>query len=255
MKVKAFGDTNVGKVRENNEDNFLIVNIEKETTTAFLEPTEGPVYLVVADGMGGAVAGETASAIVVQSALSSVLGNKSKSPFEINALSILHAQKNCLEMVRSKPEFMGMGSVATYLYIDQAKAKAYVSQVGDTRLYRYRNKTLEQITEDQNFVTELVKMKIITKEQAEFHPQRNAVTQAIGAIDEIIPVMQEFDLQVGDKLLLCSDGLNSMVSDIEIQLILDSSSNLKDIVSILIDTANANGGHDNITVIVVEILE
>ncbi|MCB1178741.1 MAG: serine/threonine-protein phosphatase, partial [Leptospiraceae bacterium] len=148
---------------------------------------------------------------------------------------------------------LGMGSVATYAYFKQNKI--FVSQVGDTRLYLYRNKTLEQITEDQNFVTELVKLGIITKEQAEFHPQRNAVTQAIGAVDEVVPVFHELEVKSGDRLLICSDGLTGMLSDIEIQLILDGSNELNEIVSILIDTANANGGHDNITVILAEFLE
>jgi protein phosphatase len=110
------------------------------------------------------------------------------------------------------------------------------------------------MTEDQNFVTELVKLGIITPEQASFHPQRNAVTQAIGAVDEIEPVHKKVKLEPGDMILLCSDGLSGMVSHVEIQLILDSSSDLQDILTILIDTANANGGHDNITAIVAKIL-
>jgi PPM family protein phosphatase len=254
MRIIAYGNSDKGKVRENNEDNFLILNLSNQETGNIEEPLdlEKGAYLVVADGMGGAAAGETAALQVVEAA--GHCGKLSRlSPKEINLASVLEAQRRCLEIVRSEPRLLGMGSVATYSFIQGNKA--YISQVGDTRFYLYRNKSLELITEDQNYVAEMVKLGIITPEQASFHPQRNAVTQAIGAVDDITPVTSELELQVGDILLLCSDGLSGMVSPVELQMNLDGSEDLQDLLSILIDTANANGGHDNITAIIAKIME
>lgn len=254
MKIIAYGGTDTGKIRENNEDNFLILNPENRALGNIDTPIslEKGAFLVVADGMGGAAAGETASLQVVEAA-KDVGVMEGLSPFEINLTSLLEAQKRCYEIVKEKPSLMGMGSVATYAFLKEDIA--YISQIGDTRLYLYRNKTLDLVTEDQNFVSELVKLGVITPEQATFHPQRNAVTQAIGAVEEIEPVHTKVRLEPGDILLLCSDGLSGMVTNVEIQLILDSSEDLQDLLSILIDTANANGGHDNITAIVAKIID
>jgi PPM family protein phosphatase len=255
MKLVAFGGSDVGRIRENNEDNFLILNLttKVEGNIENPVPTSNGIFLVVADGMGGAAAGEKASKIVVDAAKEIAIKYLNiKEPDEITFDSIEKAQEICKSVVKEHPEWMGMGSVATYCYIKDNKLS--ISQVGDTRLYLYRNKTLEQITEDQNLVTELVKIGLITPEQATYHPQRNAVTQAIGAMDNVIPIDYSVDISPGDRVLICSDGLNGMVSDIEIQLIL-ASPDIKEINSMLIDTANSYGGHDNITIIVVDILE
>jgi PPM family protein phosphatase len=256
MRLKAFGATDVGKVRENNEDNFLIYipEEEKEGMIPKKKSTEQGILLLVADGMGGAVAGETAAAIVISSAITySKEEIKKITPMELAYNCLIIAHEACKLVIEKNPTLSGMGSVATNVFIKDEKA--FISQIGDTRLYLFRSHSLEQITEDQNLVTELVKFGLITEEQAQFHPQRNAVTQAVGAGEEIHPVETILELEVGDKLLLCSDGLNGTVSDIEIQLILDSTDSLEDIVQTLIDTANSNGGYDNITIILAEILE
>ena len=254
MKIIAFGLTDRGKVRENNEDNFLILDVGKKKVGDISDPrflTAG-IYLIVADGMGGAAAGEKASEIVVNTAQSTALENKQGvDPDEVSFEAIKNAIKDCKLSIKKNPEWIGMGSVVTYAYLH--KKNAFITQVGDTRLYLYRDKELNQITEDQNLVTELLKLRMITAEQAKFHPQRNAVTQAIGATDDINPVQYHIKLKVGDKLLICSDGLTAMLSDLEIQSILDSGYNNKDILQNLLDTANENGGIDNITIILAEI--
>ncbi|MDX1957656.1 MAG: protein phosphatase 2C domain-containing protein [Leptospiraceae bacterium] len=256
MKIKAYGATDIGKVRENNEDNFLIYSAgdEKEGSISKKKTTEKGVLLLVADGMGGAAAGETAAALVISSARAySKEAINEVTPMEIAYNSLIIAHEACRIVVEKNPSLAGMGSVATIVFVKDEKA--FIAQVGDTRLYLYRNHSLEQITEDQNLVTELVKFGLITEEQAQYHPQRNAVTQAVGAGDDLNPVETILELEIGDKLLLCSDGLNGTVSDVEIQLILDGSNDLEDVLQTLIDTANANGGHDNITIILAEILE
>lgn len=254
MMIKAFGATDIGKLRENNEDNFLIFRpvLKQEGDIGTEYSTENGVLLLVADGMGGAAAGETASAMAVATAKACLEEyHTQNTSLELMQISILTAQKGCQMIVQDRPELSGMGTVATYVYVKNNKAD--IAQIGDTRLYLYRNKSLEQLTEDQNLVTELVKAGLITLEQAQYHPQKNAVTQAIGALDDVNPYFYTLEVQKGDILLLCSDGLTNMVSDLEIQLALDSSADLQNIPSILIDTANANGGYDNITVIVAEI--
>nr|HNI26357.1 protein phosphatase 2C domain-containing protein [Leptospiraceae bacterium] len=245
MMIKAFGATDIGKLRENNEDNFLIFRpvLKQEGDIGTDYSTENGVLLLVADGMGGAAAGETASAMAVATAKACLEEyHTQNTSLELMQISILTAQKGCQMIVQDRPELSGMGTVATYVYVKNNKAD--IAQIGDTRLYLYRNKSLEQLTEDQNLVTELVKAGLITLEQAQYHPQKNAVTQAIGALDDVNPYFYTLEVQKGDILLLCSDGLTNMVSDLEIQLALDSSADLQNIPSILIDTANANGGYD-----------
>ncbi|HMV44879.1 MAG TPA: protein phosphatase 2C domain-containing protein [Leptospiraceae bacterium] len=255
MNIRAFGKTDIGVVRENNEDNFLIMNLETDAEGNVINPTstKNGILLLVADGMGGAVAGETASLIMVTEASKYLKSHKKIKPDDAVRECLLVAHDQCHKMIKLNPGLMGMGTVATVAIVSENKL--YISQIGDTRLYLYRNKTLLQITEDQNFVSELVRIGIITPEQAMIHPQRNAVTQAVGSIEPILPVNYSENLEVGDKILLCSDGLNSMISDMEIQLILESSKKLDVIIDNLIYAAKDSGGHDNITVILAEVGE
>lgn len=253
MNIRAFGKTDIGIIRENNEDNFLIMNIGIGEEGDIKKPTstEDGILLLVTDGMGGAVAGETASLIMVTESAKYMRANKTANPEDAVRECLLVSHDQCHRMIKLNPGLMGMGTVATVAVLKRNKLS--ISQIGDTRLYIYRNKTLLQITEDQNFVSELVRLGIITPEQAMIHPQRNAVTQAIGSIEPIIPVDYSENVQAGDKILLCSDGLNGMISDLEMQLLLESSNDLEVVIDNLIDAAKDSGGHDNITVILAEV--
>lgn len=255
MNIRAFGKTDIGIIRENNEDNFLIMDIgtSKEGDIKNPTSTENGIMLLVADGMGGAVAGETASLIMVTESAKYLQNHKSAKPEDIARECLLVAHDQCHRMIKLNPGLMGMGTVATVAIVKGNELS--ISQIGDTRLYIYRDKTLIQVTEDQNFVSELVRIGIITPEQAMIHPQRNAVTQAVGSIEPIIPVDYSQELAPGDKLLLCSDGLNAMISDMEIQLLLESSKNLEVVVDNLIFAAKDSGGHDNITIILAEVTD
>jgi protein phosphatase len=253
MNIRAFGKTDIGIIRENNEDNFLIMNIGSSEEGDIKEPTStsNGIMLLVADGMGGAVAGETASLIMVTESAKFLKEHNTTNPEDAARECLLVAHDQCHRMIKLNPGLMGMGTVATVGIVKDDQL--FISQIGDTRLYLYRNKTLLQITEDQNFVSELVRIGIITPEQAMIHPQRNAVTQAVGSIEPIIPVDYTQTLEVGDKILICSDGLNAMISDMEIQLILESSKNLEVVIDNLIFAAKDSGGHDNITIILAEV--
>ncbi|MBP7281359.1 MAG: serine/threonine-protein phosphatase [Leptospiraceae bacterium] len=255
MNIRAFGKTDIGIIRENNEDNFLIMNIATGEEGDIKNPTstEDGILLLVTDGMGGAVAGETASLIMVTESAKYMRANKTAIPEAAARECLLVSHDQCHRMIKLNPGLMGMGTVATVVVLKRNRLS--ISQIGDTRLYIYRNKTLLQITEDQNFVSELVRLGIITPEQAMIHPQRNAVTQAIGSIEPIIPVDYSENVQAGDKILLCSDGLNGMISDLEMQLLLESSNDLEVVIDNLIDAAKDSGGHDNITVILAEVTQ
>ena len=230
---KVYQATNVGKVRKNNEDSLLVIE---------------PEIFVVADGMGGQAAGEIASKILVDTAKNFL----SKVPEPLNedilTKSILKANAEILKAVRENKNYRGMGTTATVLHI--YKNRAYYAHIGDSRLYRVRNKNLEQITEDHSYVESLVKRGEITPEEARVHPLKNILTQAVGADDDITVDSGSLRLDTEDIFMLCSDGLTNMVTDDEILKILLESKNPADD---LVQAALNHGGHDNITVIVVDI--
>ena len=228
--AKVFQATHVGKVRYNNEDSLIV--IEPET-------------FVVADGMGGAQAGEVASQMLVET----VKDFLSKSPlYNENVLSqaILLANSKILNLARQNANYHGMGTTATILSLDDKIA--YFAHVGDSRIYRLRNNSLTQLTQDHSYVETLVRRGEITPEEARVHPMKNVLTQAVGAVENISVDTANFPVESGDTFLLCTDGLTNMVDDDSIKNILQSALNPADA---LIDAALKAGGRDNISVIVV----
>lgn len=228
--AKVFQATHVGKVRHNNEDSLIV--IEPET-------------FVVADGMGGAQAGEVASQMLVET----VKDFLSKTPpwnEQILSQAILLANDKILNLALQNQNYLGMGTTATILSLDDGKA--YFAHVGDSRIYRLRNNFLEQLTEDHSYVETLVRRGEITPEQARVHPMKNVLTQAVGVVENISVDTANFRVESGDTFLLCTDGLTNMVDDENIAKILQCASNPADA---LIDVALKAGGRDNISVIVV----
>ncbi len=229
--MKVYKKTHVGKVRKNNEDSLLVT---------------APNIFVAADGMGGAAAGEVASKILVDTVknfLSTV-----PEPLDENILSksILKANAAILREAKENSNLRGMGTTATILYI--YKNQAFFAHVGDSRLYRLKNSTLEQMTLDHSYVESLVRKGELTPEQARVHPMKNILTQAVGAMENIQVETGNFHVDGDEIFLLCTDGLTNMVEDEQIKQILSESSNPADD---LIQAALDNGGHDNITAIVV----
>ena len=228
--TKVFQATHVGKVRANNEDALIV--IEPET-------------FVVADGMGGASAGEVASQMLVDTVKHFL--SKNPPPWNEKLLSqaILLANDKILNRARLNPEFRGMGTTATILSL--CGGKAYFAHVGDSRLYLLRNNYFAQITEDHSYVETLVRQGEISHEEARVHPMKNVLTQAVGAMPEPEIDAAKFSVQSGDIFLLCTDGLTNMVEDELIAKILLSASNPADA---LIEAALKGGGKDNVSVIV-----
>ena len=229
--AKVFQATHVGKVRQNNEDSLIV--IEPET-------------FVVADGMGGQAAGEIASQLLVETVKNFLSKTPATWDEKILSQAILSANKVILNVARQNPEYQGMGTTATILYLNGGQA--YFAHVGDSRLYQLRNNFFKQITEDHSYVETLVRSGDLTPEQARVHPLKNVLTQAVGVIDEIYIDAANFPVEFGDIFLLCTDGLTNMVDDETIAKILQTAQNPADA---LIEAALAAGGKDNVSVIVV----
>ena len=230
---KVFQATHVGKVRRNNEDSLIV--IEPET-------------FVVADGMGGASAGEVASSMLVD-AVKNFLSTTPAPWDEVTLVkAVARANRDIWNLSRQNEDYRGMGTTATILYLDGDRA--YFAHVGDSRLYRLRDGILEQVTEDHSYVESLVRRGELTEEEARVHPMKNVLTQAVGAMPEVQIDAASFTVQRDDVFLLCTDGLTNMVDDVIIAHILQNEANPADA---LIDAALDAGGKDNVSVIVVGI--
>ena len=232
---KVYQATHVGKVRKNNED--ALIFIEPET-------------FAVADGMGGQAAGEVASRMLIDTVKNFLPAVPEPWSEDILKKAILKSNAAILREAAKNPKYKGMGTTATILHI--YNRRAYFAHVGDSRLYRLKDKNLEQITQDHSYVETLVRKGEITEAEARVHPMKNILTQAVGAVEELEVDTASFSVNIGDIFLLCTDGLTNMVDDIEIAEILSASENPAES---LIQAALQNGGSDNISVIVVGVEE
>jgi protein phosphatase len=246
MKIKAFGLSDVGRRRENNQDSLLI------------EPERR--LFAVADGMGGHAAGEIASHMAIE-ALSETLDrsswNGNDAPRTVaSALEHAFAEGNrrICESVVARGEWRGMGTtIVAMIALDD---RAVIGHVGDSRAYLLRSGTLRRLTHDHSWVSEQVRMGLMTDEEAHRHPMRNIVTRALGNRPALDVDIIEADARPADVFLLCSDGLNSMLTDDEIHRTL--MGHVKDPESAcrrLVELANSKGGEDNITVIVCRVCD
>jgi PPM family protein phosphatase len=221
--------TDTGRQRRENED------------SAF---ARAPVF-VVADGMGGAQAGEVASKIAIE-AFEAGLGD-SGSPEERLAVRAREANRRIYDRSRTAPGAEGMGTTLTAAYVDDESVA--IAHVGDSRAYLFRDGELTRLTQDHSLVDELVRRGKLTEEQAAEHPQRSIITRALGPEPEVEVDTYTFSVRRGDVLLLCSDGLTSMISEEQIAQVLGSAESLDEAANNLIQEANDAGGRDNITVV------
>jgi serine/threonine protein phosphatase PrpC len=209
-----------------------------------------PVF-VVADGMGGARAGEVASRIAVE-AFERGLPD-SGSPEERLADRIREANRQIHEISRSEHERAGMGTTLTAAYLEDSEVA--IAHVGDSRAYLFREGKLKRLTQDHSLVGELVRRGKLTEEQAEEHPQRSIITRALGPEPSVDVDTWTYQVRDGDVLLLCSDGLTSMITEEQIAAVLGTESDLERAGDRLIAEANAAGGRDNITVVLARLEE
>jgi PPM family protein phosphatase len=224
---QAFG-SDTGRQRNANEDSLF---------------ARAPIF-VVADGMGGAQAGEVASKAAAE-AFERELPDAP--PERVLRETIERANREIHEHARADPSLTGMGTTITAAIVDVSGEEVAIGHVGDSRAYRLRAKRLERLTRDHSLVEELRRKGQLTDAQAEDHPQRSIITRALGPEPEVQVDVQTVTAQPGDTFLLCSDGLTTMLDDERIAAILVTASSLNAAVRALIEEANRAGGRDNIT--------
>ena len=257
--VRVFGRTDVGKMREHNEDAFVVADLTRGNAT--LQPEvrahsvggRGSLFMV-ADGMGGAAAGEIASAMAIEAVLREVteaLASADVPTEDAFATGIKRATATANAEIHAfalqHPEFRGMGTTATVAGV--LGDTVYLAQVGDSRAYLVRGGIAAQITKDQSLMQKLVEAGELTQEEAEQSERRNIILQALGPEPNIKVDLTAQQLRRGDTLVLCSDGLSGQVKPEEIAQIVTDEPDLVAACKRLIDLANDNGGPDNITVI------
>jgi PPM family protein phosphatase len=235
MSVGAYaGATDTGRKRRRNEDAYVVA----------------PPLFCVADGMGGAQAGEVASRLAAAAVEEADPGDRS-GPERVTAL-IQEANRRVYERANIDPEASGMGTTMTVALVEDGRVA--IGHVGDSRAYLYRAGLLEQLTEDHSLVNELVKSGKLSREEADQHPQRSVITRALGTDPNVDVDAFTVESQPGDLYLLCSDGLSSMVDNDQILDAIDRSrSDLEAVTASLVAAANRGGGEDNITVVAFEI--
>ena len=243
MRVKSCGITDVGIRRNHNEDNFVI----HDEMSLF----------VVADGMGGHVGGEFASALAVTT-IEEVLVRSdvcaTESVADPHHLKLEQAVKIAGRRIHQKGneqnEFQGMGTTAVTLWI--VEDRAYIANVGDSRAYMLREGAYRQVTRDHSLIAEKLRHGLITQEEAKNHRMRNVITRSLGYQEEVDVDIDRVDLHAGDLFLLCSDGLSEHVEDHEMAEHLEQHA-LQDALKRLVALACERGGEDNITMVAVQI--
>lgn len=256
-KLRVFGRTDVGQVREHNEDNFIVVNlatkvrgIREENRTPTVEG-DGMV-LGVCDGMGGAAAGEVASQMAVdliheQLSTGGAMSSRDDLARRL-VLAIEYAGARIFQEARADRSRRGMGTTATIAALRDSRL--FVGQVGDSRAYLLRGGKLVQLTRDQSLVNQLIEAGQLTEEEAETFEHNNIILQALGTAETVQVDLTFCDVRRGDVLLMCSDGLSGMIRSDDILDVLTRTPEPIDACRELTDRANAAGGHDNITVVV-----
>ncbi len=210
---------------------------------------------MVADGMGGHAAGEVASAMAVQIVTRTIAPLQPQATDEAEKAlknALLDANRAIFDRTIAEVDKQGMGTTASVLML--SRGRYLIGQVGDSRIYRSRNGTLEQLTKDHSYVQEQVDAGYLTPDQARYHPYSNVITRCVGASREVEPDTYSGEVQPGDVFLVASDGLTGMVDDARLQQILVSGASPGRVVDALIAEANGRGGLDNITAVVVKVI-
>jgi serine/threonine protein phosphatase PrpC len=237
LLYSAAGLSDIGKEREENQDAFHI--------------DEKSGFFIVVDGMGGMQEGALAAKYVVEG-LPAVIRKRTNQRASASADSIINNIKASVAEVSSYlREKVGNNTGATFVSALIKGKRAYISHLGDSRAYLFRNGDIKQLTKDHNIASLFVDMGKITVEQARVHPMRHRLTAYIGMQGDAIPEIKPVTLIAGDLLLLCTDGLSGMISDQEITDLLSKKRSLKFILRTLIAMANEAGGHDNITAVLI----
>ena len=238
----VFAKTDIGKVREQNQDYYYIS-----------EETSEPKIYILADGMGGYKGGEIASKIATESVKNYIQNNfvnitkEKEEILKLIANAVEYANMVVYEKSKEDTELEGMGTTLEVCLI--YNNKAYIGHIGDSRIYRIRKDVIRKLTKDHSYVQQLVEDKRITREEAKTHPKKNMLTKALGCTPYVEPDLRARNFEKGDIFIMCSDGLTNMVDEKQIYELIKKDVNKA--TDNLIIAANEAGGYDNITVIII----
>ena len=259
MIADIFGITNVGLIRHDNQDAFLIANLETGEIATMSAPSlvsvhTAPFILIVADGVGGAASGALASSIATETILTELhrWWHKvpKRTPESIEAAlkrGIDSANRAIFQKATTSPEHHGMGTTTTLALV--LDGEAFIAQVGDSRAYLVRKGSAKQLTKDQSFVQRLIDAGRMTAKEAAQSEHRNIILQALGPEEKVITDFYRVKLENDDFLILCSDGLSNQVSDDEIGRLAKGSGQPEHVCEALIEEAMHTGAPDNVTVV------
>ena len=238
--MKLTGETHIGLVRSTNQDAMRYGLLDN-----------GGTYAVVCDGMGGANGGNIASNIAVDIIAGRICdgyanGASPHSPDHLLASAMAAANIEIFDKGRSEPQYEGMGTTVVAVIV--CGKDAYISHVGDSRLYLYRDNTLQQITRDHSVVQEMIESGQLTEEQARSHPRKHFITRALGVSAMEEGEFDELELKAEDTLLLCTDGLTNMVDDTSLAELLSNGAGIDNLIQSALDA----GGTDNITAVLMQ---
>jgi protein phosphatase len=257
IRITVFGRTDVGQIREHNEDNFLVADLTKQSRSLMEQDRqqfvgERGTVLGVCDGMGGAAAGEVASQLAVDIIYEKLVEGDPPVDHDDLARRLVFAVEEAgariFSEARADRTRRGMGTTATIAAL--LDDRLFIAQVGDSRAYLLRQNQLVQVSRDQSLVNQLIEAGQLTEEEAETFEHNNIILQALGTADTVQVDLTYADLRRGDTLLLCSDGLSGMIRSEEIREVLLTVHEPLEACKVLTERANLAGGHDNITVIV-----
>jgi serine/threonine protein phosphatase PrpC len=260
VSLEVFGLSDVGKARTHNEDGFVIADLNKPANEEpAVDTSAGPVVLTasdfgvllaVSDGMGGAQAGECASALTLHALRTELPVGTGGTAESALIASVEKANQRVYQAALSETGKNGMGATLTAVLVHGTRA--FVAEIGDSRAYVLRGGRLVPLTRDQSFVQALLDEGALSHEEAEHFAYKNVILQAVGIRSNVRVALNRFTLRQRDRLLLCSDGLTNEVTDEEIRACIARHPSLQVACTELVDLANSRGGSDNITVVLAE---
>jgi PPM family protein phosphatase len=257
VHLSVAGRSDIGRSRKNNEDALVVATLaggsllRGDAARGRFDVGERGVLLAVSDGMGGAKAGEVASALVVESLVRAMVDSAMDAPADAIIKEAVQKAHHEVWEAAHHPGREGMGATLTAVFVQTRRsgATAFIAEVGDSRAYLLRAGTITRLTKDQSYVQLLVDSGALDPKEVARSPLRNVILQAMGHQRPIDVALGKLDLRGRDCLLLCSDGLTNAISDEEIRSVVLGATNLEQAADRLIDLANERGGDDNITVL------